>query len=111
MTHQPKGTEIHVIADNLSAHKTPRVEAFLAAHPNVHLHFTPIYPSWLNQVELWFAKIKRDVIARGVVISVKDPAKKLMRYIRHCNKAPKIVKWTYCDPSRLIGAQSIMIGH
>src|SRR4029453_13810567 len=54
VVNQPKGKEIHVIADNLSAHKTPRVETFLIAHPNVHLHFTPTYSSWLNQVELWF---------------------------------------------------------
>lgn len=59
--------EMHVIADNLSAHKTTRVHAFLTEPSNVHLHFTPTYSSWLNQVELWFAKIERDVIARGVL--------------------------------------------
>ena len=57
--------EIHIILDNLAAHKTPKVEAFLAAHPNVTLHFTPTYASWLNQVELWFSKVQRDVIARA----------------------------------------------
>jgi len=62
-----------VIADTLSAHKTARVEAFLAQYPKVQLHFTPTDSSWLNQVELWFAKIARDVIARGVVTSVPDP--------------------------------------
>src|SRR5437867_71588 len=80
--NHPRGKEIHVIADNLSAHKTKRVDAFLAEHRNVHLHFTPTYSSWLNQVELWFAKIERDVIARGVFISVPDLKRKLMRYIR-----------------------------
>jgi transposase len=108
---QPTGREIHVIADNLSAHKTKRVAEFLQAHPQVQLHFTPTYSSWLNQVELWFAKIERDVIARGVFTSVNDLAKKLMRYIRHYNKAPKIVKWKYCDPSRRIRPQSIVTGH
>lgn len=91
VVNQPKGTEIHVIADNLSAHKTKRVDAFLAEHPNVHLHFTPTYSSWLNQVELWFAKIERDVIARGVFTSVPDLKRKLMRYIRQYNKQPKPV--------------------
>jgi transposase len=62
---QPSKKEIHVIADNLSAHKTDKVNHFLASHPNVHMHFTPTYSSWLNQVELWFAKIQRDVIARA----------------------------------------------
>jgi transposase len=92
---QPKGTEIHVIADNLSAHKTGKVELFLQEHPQVKLHFTPTYSSWLNQVELWFSKIERDVIARGVFGSVKDLAKKLMRYICQYNRQAKPVKWTY----------------
>ena len=109
--HQPRGKEIHVIADNLSAHKTKRVEQFLTDHPNVHLHFTPTYSSWLNQVELWFAKIERDVIARGVFTSVPDLKRKLMRYIRHYNKVPKPVKWKYFDPSRRITPSSAVTGH
>ena len=69
---------------------------WLRADPsNVHLHFTLAYSSWLNQVELWFAKIERHVIGRGIFTSVTDLAKKLMRYIRHYNKAPKTVKWRY----------------
>src|SRR5580704_11703420 len=51
---------------DIVAHKTKQVDAFLSEHPQVHMHFTPTYSSWLNQVELWFAKIERDVIARGV---------------------------------------------
>ena len=75
-------------------------------HTNVHLHFTPTYSSWLNQVELWFAKIERDVIARGVFTSVPDLKRKLMRYIRQYNKQPKPVKWKYFDPSRRITSTS-----
>jgi transposase len=101
---QPRTREIHIIADNLSAHKTHRVQQFLDDHRNVHLHFTPTYSSWLNQVELWFAKIERDVIARGVFTSVKDLARKLMRYIRRYNTSPKPIKWTYRDPSNRIRA-------
>jgi transposase len=111
VANQPAGREIHVIADNLSAHKTKRVEEFLAAHPNVHLHFTPTYSSWLNQVELWFAKIERDVIARGVFTSVADLKRKLMRYIRHYNKQAKPVKWKYFDTSRRITPESIVTVH
>ena len=100
-----------MIADNLSAHKTKRVAAVPADSSQCHLHFTPTYSSWLNQVELWFAKIERDVIARGVFTSVKDLPRKLMRYIRQYNKAPKPVKWKYCDPSRRIRTQSSVTGH
>lgn len=111
VVNQPRGKEIHVIADNLSAHKTKRVEEFLIEHPNVHLHFTPTYSSWLNQVELWFAKIERDVIARGVFTSVADLKRKLMRYIRQYNKAPKPVKWKYFDPNRRITPSSDVTVH
>ena len=48
------GKEIHVILDNLSTHK-PKRERWLARHPNVRLHFTPTYSSWLNQIEIWFS--------------------------------------------------------
>jgi transposase len=94
-TNQPQDKEIHVVVDNLSAHKTERVELFLNEHPRVKMHFTPTYSSWLNQVECWFSKIERDVIARGVFSSVKDLAKKLMRYIRRYNRQAKPLKWTY----------------
>src|SRR5918995_3098750 len=90
---QPRRREIHVIVDNLSAHKTKGVQAFLDAHPRVHLHFTPTYASWLNQVELWFAKIERDLLARGIFTSVSDLARKIRRYIRQYNKAAKPIRW------------------
>jgi transposase len=109
--NQPKGKQIHVIADNLSAHKTKLVAEFLATHTNVHMHFTPTYSSWLNQVELWFAKIERDVIARGVFTSLPDLKRKLMRYIRKYNEQPKPVKWKYCDLSRRITTDSIVTVH
>jgi transposase len=99
---QPRGREIHVIVDNLSAHKTQKVRTFLVQHPNVQLHYTPTYSSWLNQIELWFAKIERDVTARGIFTSVSDLRRKLMRYIKHYNKVAKPIRWAYVDPSRRI---------
>jgi len=103
---QPKRREIHVVCDNVSSHKTALVESFLAEHRNVHIHYTPTYSSWLNQVENWFARIQRDVISRGIFTSVKDLDKKLMRYIRRYNTNPKPLKWTFADPSRRITANS-----
>jgi transposase len=110
---QPKGRKIHIIADNLSAHKTKRVAQFLADHPKLHLHFTPTYSSWLNQVELWFGRIERDVVARGVFASVNDLARKLMRYIRHYNQHAAPIKWTYRDVSNRIipTSESAVTGH
>ena len=103
---QPEGREIHVICDNVSSHKTAAVAAFLTEHPQVTMHFTPTYSSWLNQVENWFARIQRDVIARGVFTSTKDLEKKLMRYIRQYNKNARPLKWKYADPARRIRCNS-----
>jgi len=105
--NQPRGKEIHVIADHLSAHQSRPVTNFLAAHPKVQLHCTPTYFSWLNQVELWFGKIEHDVIARGVFTSVADLKRRLMRYIRQYNKSPRTMKWKYAGPSRHVSTQSV----
>ena len=77
----------------------------------MQIHFTPTYSSWLNQVELWFGKIQRDVIARGVFTSVADLQRKLMRYIRLYNKTPKPVKWKYSNPPRHLSSQLDGTGH
>jgi transposase len=99
---QPAQREIHIILDNLSAHKTPLVHQFLAAHPNVQLHFTPTYSSWLNQVEIWFSKLQREVIDRGIFTSVGDLRRKILRYIRLYAKSAKPFRWKYSDPRRSI---------
>jgi transposase len=94
--------EVHIVLDNLSDHKTKTVAEFLEANPKVRFHFTPTYSSWLNQVEIWFARIERDVIARGVFTSVGDLARKLRKYIRAYGKSAKPFRWTYTDTARRI---------
>ena len=108
---QSRRQEIHVIVDNLSAHKTKRVQAFLDAHPRVQLHFTPTYSSWLNQVELWFAKIERDLLARGIFTSIPDLARKIRRYINRYNEDPKPIRWTYSTPAYRITTDSANTVH
>jgi transposase len=108
---QPHGREIHVIADNLSTHKTQAVRTFLIEHPNVRIHFTPTYSSWLNQVELWFAKIERDLLARGIFTSVADLARRIRKYIRHYNKDAKPIRWSYRNPAHRISSTSAYTGH
>ena len=95
-----------MIVNNLSAHKTKGVTAFLEAHPRVHLHFTPTYSSWLNQVELWFGKIERDLLARGIFTSLPDLARKIRRYIQRYNEDPKPIRWTYRNPAHRITTDS-----
>jgi hypothetical protein len=98
----PRHKQIHIILDNLSAHKTTLVRGFLEQNPRVHFHFTPTYSSWLNQVELWFARFERDVIARGIFTSVSDLARKLRRYINAYSANARPFHWKYADPTRRI---------
>lgn len=104
VAHQPDGREIHVILDNVSSHKSQKVRDFLEDHPQMYFHFTPTYSSWLNQVELWFSKIARDLIHRGIFTSVKDLDRKIMKYICEYNETPRPVKWKHNDPSKRIAA-------
>ncbi|MFO1361732.1 MAG: hypothetical protein U1F45_04540 [Burkholderiales bacterium] len=77
----------------------------------MHLHYTPDGPSWLNQVELWFSKIERDVIARGVFTSITDLKESLCAGIRKYNDSPKPVKWVYRTPTHRITTDSRVTVH
>jgi len=103
----PANQQIHIILDNLSAHKTRLVDEFLQNNSRVHFHFTPTYSSWLNQVELWFGKIERDLIARGVFTSVNDLARKIRRYIQAYSANAKPIQWKYSDPNRRIRSNEL----
>jgi transposase len=111
VANQRKGKQIHVICDNLSAHKTQRVKQFVADNPTVSIHYIPTYSSWLNQVELWFAKIERDLLARGIFTSLPDLARKIRRYITRYNKDPKPIRWTYSNPAHRITTDSAVTVH
>src|ERR1700721_3015100 len=108
----PPRQQIHIILDNLSAHKTALVREFLEQNPHVRFHFHPTYSSWLNQVELWFSKIEREVIARGVFTSVADLARKLRRYINAYSANARPIQWKYSDPlKRISGNELSATGH
>ena len=107
----PPDQQIHIILDNLSAHKTALVGEFLEQNPRVRFHFTPTHSSWLNHVELWFARIEREVIARGVFTSVPDMARKLRRYINAYSANAQPIQWKYSHPSRRIRGNELSATH
>ena len=90
----PKELDLHVILDNVSTHKTPRVHRWLARHPRFHLHFTPTYASWINLVERWFAEITEKQIRRGTHKSTKTLIKAIRSYLDGWNKNPRPFVWT-----------------
>jgi transposase len=88
------GLDIHVICDNLSAHKAPAVHKWLLAHPRVQLHFTPTYSSWISQVERWFGYLTDQKIRRGVHKSVQALEADIRDWIEHWNENPRPFAWT-----------------
>ena len=86
--------EVHVICDNLAAHKAPVVHKWLLAHPRFHLHFTPTYSSWINQVERWFAELQRRCLQRGVFCSLDELTTALEDWIKLWNEGARPFKWT-----------------
>jgi transposase len=99
---QPRIRELHIIVDKLSTHKSQKLRTFPVAHSAVNLHYTSYYSSWLNQVELWFSKMNRDVIALGTFTSITDLRPKLMRYIKGYNKVAKHFRRAYAGLSNRI---------
>src|SRR6266853_1549613 len=90
----PRKLDIHLVVDNYATHKHPRVQRWLAAHPRYHVHYTPTYASWLNQVEIWFHLITQRAIRRGTFRSVKDLITKIDNYVQQYNPKAKPFVWT-----------------
>jgi putative transposase len=90
----PTSLDVHLICDNYGTHKHARVKAWLARRPRFHLHHTPTYSSWLNQVERWFALITNQAIRRGSFDSVGDLKRKITEFVEHYNQHPKPFMWT-----------------
>jgi transposase len=90
----PQKLEIHVVVDNYATHKHPAVKRWLATHHRWHVHYTPTYASWLNQVEIWFNLITQRAIRRGTFSSVKELIAKIEDYIKHYNRHPQPFAWT-----------------
>jgi transposase len=97
MTHVVRaysGRELHVILDNSSSHRTPEVQAWLTAHPQVHFHYTPTSASWLNQVEGFFGILAKQSLSLADHGSKKALREHLTAYLRGWNKSPTPFAWT-----------------
>jgi transposase/DNA-binding CsgD family transcriptional regulator/transcriptional regulator with XRE-family HTH domain len=101
LTRVYRSRDLHLILDNSSTHSTPAVQAWLAAHPRVHFHFTPTGASWLNMVEAWFSILTRQSIRRGSFDTVRALIRHIQHYIDHWNDYPTPFVWTK-DPAAII---------
>jgi transposase len=91
-----RNSTLHIIVDNLSVHKNAKVKEWLEGKRKIKLHFTPTYSSWLNQVEIWFNILSKDVLKGGVWKSTKQLTEQMLEYIDTYNKTrAKPFAWTY----------------
>ena len=93
-SHAHADKDIHIICDNYATHKHPKVKAWLAHNPKIHVHFTPTSGSWLNMVERFFRDITQNSIRRGIFRSVEELESAIHDYIAAHNTRPKPFVWT-----------------
>ena len=93
--HVDQDLEIHVVLDNLSAHKSEPVATWLADPKRArwHLHFTPTSSSWLNLVEGWFKELTERRLRRGTFSSVDALIAAIECWAEHWNDDPKPFIW------------------
>lgn len=90
----PADLDLHLICDNYGTHKHPTVRQWLEAHPRFHMHFTPTYSSWLNQVERWFGLLTDKQLRRAAHKSLRALENDIRNWIKAWNADPKPFAWT-----------------
>jgi putative transposase len=103
----PNELDVHLIVDNYATHKHQKVRTWLARHPRFHVHFTPTYSSWLNQVEAWFGIISRRAIRRGSFRSCKELVARIDDFIAAYNENATPFAWTATAESILAKLQRL----
>jgi transposase len=98
----PTGLDVHVVLDNLSTHKTPKVHKWLLRHKRFHFHFTPTYGSWMNLVERWFSALTTKKLQRSAHTSVKALATDIEAWVATWNDNPRPFTW-HRTPDEILG--------
>jgi transposase len=93
-TQVPDDLEVHLVADNYATHKSPTVVRWLESHPRFHMHFTPTYSSWINQVERFFAYVTSDLLQRSDHRSVQALEGDIRKWVKGWNADPRPFIWT-----------------
>jgi len=89
----PAELDVHLVLDNYGTHKTPLIKSWLLRHPRFHVHYTPTYSSWINQVERWFALLSEKQIRRGTHRSVPQLEQAIRLYLSIYNQNPQPFIW------------------
>jgi DDE superfamily endonuclease len=89
---------VHLILDNGSTHAPKQLGTWLASLARsftVKLYWLPTPASWLDQGEIIFSKVQRDVLTPNDVPSTLALEKQLTHYFADLNRHPKPIQWTY----------------
>jgi transposase len=89
----PAELDVHLVLDNYGTHKTPLIQRWLVRHPRFHVHYTPTYSSWINQVERWFAMLTEKQLRRGTHRSTRELEDAIRLYLAVYNESPKPFVW------------------
>lgn len=108
--NMPEELDVHLVIDNYSTHKHSKVRRWLAARPRYHVHYTPTYASWLNQVEIWFNIITQRAIRRGTFRSLKDLIDNIKRFVEQYNQNSRPFMWTATADSILAKIERLCKG-
>jgi transposase len=89
---------LHLILDNGPTHAPKQLGTWLASLElpfEVRLYWLPTYASWLDQVEIIFSKVQRDVLTPSDFASTLALERTLHAYFEELNLHPKPIEWTY----------------
>jgi hypothetical protein len=92
------GKVLHLILDNGPTPAPKQLGTWLASLElsfEVRLYWLPKYASWLDQVELLFSKVQRDVLTPNDFPSTLALERTLQTYFADLNRHPKPIQWTY----------------
>jgi transposase len=99
----PPDLTLHLVIDNYSTHKHPKVKSWIAwrnarqrqAHglERMVLHFTPTSSSWMNLVERFFRDLTVDCVRDGSFTSVKELSAAIETYLQLRDLNPVRYQW------------------
>ncbi len=90
----PADLDVHIVLDNYGTQKSPLIRRWLLRHSRFHVHYTPTYSSWINQVECWFSLLTEKQLRRGTHKSTCQLEDAVRLYLATCNEAAKPFVWT-----------------
>ena len=89
---------VHLILDNGTTHAPKQLGGWIASLElsfEVRIVWLPKHASWLDQVEIIFSKVQREVLTPNDFGSTMALDRRLMNYFEELNHHPKPIGWTY----------------